>query len=144
MMRISQGQNRGVSPVIAVLLLTAIVVVMSAVLGGYAIGVTNKTLNSVSPQPQGTFEFDRVDGNNDGTVDGVTVTYTQGKNADATNVLLVGGSNGEQNWHSDLGGSEELSPGDSVTYDASPGDEVVVVYRAEDGETSKVLARIEV
>lgn len=86
--------SRGVSPVIAVILMVAITVILASVLGTYALGFTD-TLSDTPPTA--TFETeqdeytvtDRSGGQietDGGTAIGVTLLYTGGESISAQNV----------------------------------------------------------
>ena len=99
--------DRGVSPVIGVILMVAITVILAAVIAAFVLGLgdTNSTAPSV------TFDYE-YDGS--GSTDGnVTVTMTGGESFDPARVSFAGENLGQTGtFDSD---SESISDADSTT-----------------------------
>jgi archaeal type IV pilus assembly protein PilA len=52
------GEDRGVSPVIGVILMVAITVILAAVIGAFVLGLGDDLGNSAGPQAQVSFDYD--------------------------------------------------------------------------------------
>jgi flagellin-like protein len=151
--------DRGVSPVIGVILMVAITVILAAVIAAFVLGLgdTNSTAPSV------TFEYDYESAD-----DNVTVTVTGGETVDAARLSISGDSLGENK--TEGGGSnvtlginsgfnsqelvfldgepgspssggfsagEQVSAGDSFTVTTDGDDfELDIIFTSEDGGTS--------
>lgn len=112
------GDDRGVSPVIGVILMVAITVILAAVIGTFVLGLGDSLNQSVNAGVS-------VD------QDGSDYTVTLVNNGTADTVELRGGGSGTLS-----------SVGDTVTV-TSPGDDIQVVAIADDG-TETVIRTIEV
>lgn len=90
--RMQTGSDRGVSPVIAVILMVAITVILASVVGTFVLSTTDKLR---SPPPTASFGFDQeqidVSG---GTTTAVTVTYEAGEAISESNIELTVNGNG--------------------------------------------------
>lgn len=119
--------NRGVSPVIGVILMVAITVILAAVVSVFVLGIGD-TVSETTPQASFTFDFDEEN-------ETVTVTHTGGTTIDSDRIEVVAGDN-TGTWSSDSVSSGSVS--DSVEYES--GDEVRVVWTSQDGQSSNILA----
>lgn len=142
------GDERGVPPVIATVLVVAIAVILSAVVGSFAFDLWNST----GDVPRADFSFEWDDA---GADDELTITHETGQHVDADDVVVV--SNGvdiededgnpaqasSHTW-SDLhdGGIDRVGIGDAVTVRADgefDGQTVLVVWR-DDGRTHELAS----
>jgi flagellin-like protein len=99
-MNISDGvvrQNRGVSPVIAVILMVAITVILASVVGAYVLDISDSLSDS---PPAATFEAEQSKytvtdrsggeiGTDGGSAIGVKLVYTGGENVAAQNIKVT-------------------------------------------------------
>jgi flagellin-like protein len=159
--------DRGVSPVIGVILMVAITVILAAVIAAFVLGLgdTNSTAPSV------TFDYDY-----DQTTDNVTVTMTGGESfdparvefqADGTDVAQSSGTSDNSGFpvgastdasdsltnndvvqENSMNDDNTVSAGDSITLalDGDPGTnggtddfELSVIFTSEDGGTSSEI-----
>ena len=125
----SEGE-RGVSPVIGVILMVAITVILAAVIGTFVLGLGDN-VNS-TPQASWDFEYDGSE---------VTITHNGGDTIDRARLNATAGSD---NFGLDGFPSEQVSAGDSATISVSSGETVRLIYTAEGGGSSNVIATYEV
>ena len=121
----SSTDDRGVSPVIGVILMVALTVILATVLGtvvlDFASGVSEQP-----PQAAFGYEFDTVDNN-------VTITHISGDRIDNSTLRVQ--IDGERALGDGDGGwSDEIAAGDSVTingtdYGAGSGDTVRIIWQ---------------
>jgi len=130
------GMERGVMPVIAVVLMIAVTVILAAVVAGFALGIGG----GAGATPQATFDFDY-----DATAGNVTVTHEGGDSLDETRVTVL--VDGTPDAPSTDWGAAEISTGDSyvtgVSGGLAGGEEIRVRWEDEDGRTA-TLAVFEV
>jgi len=143
-------EDRGVSPVIGVILMVAITVILAAVIGAFVLGLGDQASESA---PQASidisFDGDRV----------VNLTHGGGDNIQTSEIEVTVGSDTVQN-SSNIGegagerdGVESVDPddwdGDTITTgdelglkmeDDRNGDDVRVIWNAPGGGSSNVLA----
>ena len=118
--------DRAVSPVIGVILMVAITVILAAVIGSFVLGLGNSVQQTA---PNANFQFSY----NDSGKTNVTATHTGGDTIPAADTLeLVGNVSVEFDGNVSAGSSE------NVGY--TPGDDVRVIWTAENGEASQTLA----
>lgn len=118
-------EDRAVSPVIGVVLMVAVTVVLASVIGVFAVGLGETAQTNV---PEVDFDFTYGSGSS------VTISHEGGQNIDASDLEIRGAGGGT--WPS------RISSGDSWTGNVNAGaDEIVVVWRDDDGRTSHVIAR---
>jgi flagellin-like protein len=152
--------DRGVSPVIGVILMVAITVILAAVIAAFVLGLgdTNSTAPSV------TFDYDyTVDNGDTADNDTIEVEVTSGETLDTSLVELqfqnssstdissnlntpldanVASGNGivSTDWSSDdsasAGDSIIIELGDNATGDAASDFELDIIFTAEDGGSS--------
>jgi len=122
----TEDGDRGVSPVIGVILMVAITVILAAVIGAFVLGLGDQVSNNA---PQASFSFDFGDSN-------VTVTHTGGDNIDNGTVYVTNGSDGSElrfdNNPVATGSAKE------VPYNSS--DTIRVIWENPAGGSSNVLA----
>ncbi len=126
-----------VSPVIGVILMVAITVILAAVIASFVLG-----LGPGEAQPSASFSFEEDFSTSDNEV---VVTHDSGDSIDATELYLRGNVNTSESWKEKGGAasgsddSSEVTSGDSVGVDVTPGDyEVRVVW--DNGDNSATLS----
>ena len=129
----SEGE-RGVSPVIGVILMVAITVILAAVIGTFVLGLGD----NVNSTPQASWDFDLAD---DGTL---TITHNGGDTITASQLTVE-----SENIDGASPFSGEVTAGSSGTVDLSSqsvagGETIRVVYTAQGGGNSNVIATFEV
>ena len=111
-----RSDSRGVSPVIGVVLMIAVVVILAAVVGAFATGV----FGGQTDAPQAAFSYD------DGTV-----TMESGENIPADQLNVEGTESF----------SDTVTAGDSVAASDTDGDgQIDVTWNSSSGSNSAVLA----
>ena len=144
----TEDSNRGVSPVIGVILMVAITVILAAVIGAFVLGLGDQVSNNA---PQASFEFEFENDRN------ATVTHGGGDDieADTITVTLNGsdmyngtaGPNTDGNFSNEgWDGSDTISTGDQLkirnndtSYDQS-GNTVRVIWNNPSGGSSNTIA----
>ena len=141
------GDDEAVSPVIGVILMVAVTVILSAVVGTFALGLGE----SQDTAPQSTWETDYTSGSPDELI----LTHQSGDPMEASRLKIVvsgaGGANGEYAFTgTEIGLSGEVSAGTGVTVGSNvdgsldlSGATVRVVWEDEDTDDqadSAVLA----
>ena len=122
-----RSDSRGVSPVIGVVLMIAVVVILAAVVGAFATGVFGDQQSA----PQASFSYDSGDG---------TITMQSGDSMDPGNLYYTASSStGQQPWSADSG--SEVTAGD--TESTSPGATDVQVIWDDGNGNSAVLAEFD-
>jgi flagellin-like protein len=107
-------RERGVTPVIGVILMVAITVILAAVIGTFVLGVGNGVNNN---GPSVSFDFSY-----DSSAESVTTTFEAGNPVDAERLsLVVGGASADNGRHEFTGGmlgasNGEFGVGSSVTF----------------------------
>jgi flagellin-like protein len=105
--------DRGVSPVIGVILMVAITVILAAVIGTFVLGLGDQVSQTT---PQSSFQFDYDQSSNDT----LTIAHNGGDTLEASNVnVTIGGVNntvdGSYNWETGLdGASGDINAGSTV------------------------------
>lgn len=139
----SQGEERGLSPVVSVLLLIAVVVVVVGAIGSFMFGLQGTALSSGAPQATMSFSWDA-------NADDLTVTHDGGpeltdQNSLAVQIWVEGQQ--ERTWANASGGGEQPFPiqaGDDITLSGTtvdPGDTVRIVWVGTDGKQTDTLAK---
>ncbi len=139
--------ERGVSPVIGVILMVAITVILAAVIGAFVLGLGDQVSNNA---PQASFEFDFTNSSN------ATITHGGGDDIEASSIeVSVGGStaysdggpNGTPgDFNTDTGWADTISTGDSLeVWDISAdgdgsGNTIRVVWSNPSGGSSNTIA----
>lgn len=128
------AEDRAVSPVIAVVLMIAVTVILTAIVASFAFSLGG----GAEPTPRANLEFDWDDGGTDGGADDVLViSHVGGDSLDPAQIeVLVNGTVvAAGSW-----GADPIVTGTSYTIDESgtdvvnEGDEVRVVWRGDDGQ----------
>lgn len=131
--------KKAVSPVIGVILMVAITVILAAVIGTFVLGLGD----NVDSTPQASWDFEISEDDNE-----LTITHTGGDSIGKARLSVSGVS-------SDLGTtgsgtskdfSDPVTAGDSATVDITgeSGSTVQLVYTAEDGDDSNILATYDI
>ncbi|MFD1641290.1 type IV pilin [Halohasta litorea] len=120
----TDDSDRGVSPVIGVILMVAITVILAAVIGAFVLGLGDQVSNNA---PQASFSFEFAD-------DNVTVTHNGGDNI-PNSTLNVTNSSGGVTFAED-----PVTTGDSVELGYSSGEVIRVIWNNPAGGSSNVLA----
>lgn len=147
-----KGDDRGVSPVIGVILMVAITVILAAVIATFVLGLGD-SLSNQAPQANWEVSTNNI-GDGDATNDEVTLTHTGGDSVDASNLKVTIGSSDAYtsgSATSDWSGTDEWSAdttaGDSLTLAENGGSvngEVTVQIIWSDGGSSAVLKESDV
>lgn len=140
-----RGSGRGVSPVVGVVLLTAIAVVLAGVVATLALGFSGSLRE---PAPPGGYEHDYVRSGVDNTDHRpyVTITHQVGRTVDAENVYIRDGSGNEIAWADVWTGGPEVHAQEYVHIDGfgsdaaldpicEEGQVYVVVIEDDDGNS---------
>ena len=126
------SDDRGVSPVIGVILMVAITVILAAVIGAFVLELGSSV---ATEQPQASFDFE-FNGSN------VTVTHQGGSEIDNSSISVVL-DNSDHNW-SDTDGiitaGESMDSSDISSYNDSA-DTVQVVWNGENGQSAVLAER---
>lgn len=147
----STTSERGVSPVIGVLLLVAIAVVLAGLLGVMASGFGN-TLSEPAPNADFDTEYD-PSGSGNGGVAYVNLSFEIGENMEGSNVLVVDSDGNREHWVDIWYGGPEVEAGQFVHIDGKGSDcelnaitegEVYKVVWKPDNTTSAVLVEHEI
>ena len=132
-------EDRGVSPVIGVILMVAITVILAAVIGAFVLGLGDQASNT-APQASFSFDYDDADKGN------VTVTHSGGDTISGTqlNVTASGNVDNSTQWNDD--GSDVTAGSSKTIFDEDnsfeQGDSVRVIWTGEG--TSNTLATYDV
>ena len=137
------SDDRGVSPVIGVILMVAITVILAAVIGAFVLELGSSV---ATEQPQASFDFE-VDGSN------ATVTHQGGSEIDNSSISVVlnkSYDNSEYNWGGADGiitagesmdiGNMSMNSSDIRTYNGGA-DTVQVVWNGENGQSAVLAER---
>ena len=120
-------EDRGVSPVIGVILMVAITVILAAVIGAFVLGLGDQASNT-APQASFNFDFGESEPGN------VTVTHTGGDNIEQGTLTLTDGEN-TTSFEGD-----PIATGDSAEIIYEPGSTVRVIWENPAGGSSNTLA----
>ena len=138
--------ERGVSPVIGVILMVAITVILAAVIGAFVLGLGDQVSNNA---PQATLEFEFINDTD------AVVTHAGGQDITATDIdVTVGdvvayengvgtgsgsGFNGS-GWSDTISTGDELQITNATASDIGAGKTVRVVWNNPSGDSSNILA----
>jgi flagellin-like protein len=142
-----------VSPVIGVILMVAITVILAAVIGTFVLGLGQNVQKS-SPTASISFDQSGDVSNSDAEV---TISHDGGDPLNKDNIdIIVNGSNPDPGnavkfWANNATEDKKITAGETITVADSdtgdklgPGATVKVVWTADGGESSNVLAEYEV
>ena len=123
----ADDNERGVSPVIGVILMVAITVILAAVIGAFVLGLGDQVSNN-APQASFSVEFNgthaEVTHNGGDNIEKGTLNLTS-TNTSATDIKF---------------GGDPISTGDTETINATSGNTVRVVWQNPSGGSSNILA----
>jgi flagellin-like protein len=129
------SDDRGVSPVIGVILMVAITVILAAVIGAFVLGLGDSLSNNA---PQASFDFDPGNSGNG------AIVMTGGDELDGTNVkVTVGGSTEVYERNTPVVPDPITAGTDLMTNGGSfgPDDTVRVIWTSPNGGNSAVIGR---
>lgn len=148
--------DRGVSPVIGVILMVAITVILAAVIAAFVLGLGDT--NSSAPNVNWDYDFDdnAADGSAASTL---TITHTNGDTIDNASIEI--GGDGFDNTVTDSSidafTGSSISAGDTATLNEQQddttgtadaafiaGETVTITFTAEDGGTSSIIGEFEI
>ena len=125
-------EDRGVSPVIGVILMVAITVILAAVIGAFVLGLGDQASQS-APQASFDWSFDTNE-------DNVTITHAGGDNIDKNNLRMPGMDDPDgaaQDWVT----NDTIRTGDSLEAGYDPSESSIrIVWEAPGGGSSNTLA----
>jgi len=131
---IPDRDERGVSPVIGVILMVAITVILAAVIGAFVLGLGDQVSNSA---PQASFEFDFDDDRN------ATITHGGGDDIDgSTLTVTVGGVDMYNSSDGPRSGTDYNNEGWSTSETISTGDALNINATASADKTNGQTVRI--
>lgn len=123
---LTDRNERGVSPVIGVILMVAVTVILGATLGVFVMDLGQAT---GEPAPQASFAYST---NADSSA--VTIRHAGGATVDHERLTILVDGNSIGSF------PEDASAGSQLTVATNPGERIELVYRTADGETH-VLSR---
>jgi len=129
-------EDRGVSPVIGVILMVAITVILAAVIGAFVLGL-GESASETTPQASISFDFQGTEN--------VTLAHEGGQSLANDSVTVTLNEN-EYNTSTWGGGGDDISAGDEMdlwvangsegSLDASTGDTVRVIWTGSDSSNT--------
>jgi len=125
--------DRAVSPVIGVILMVAITVILAAVIGSFVLGLGNSVQQTA---PNANFQFDFQD-NGAGNFT-VTATHTGGDTVPASENLSINTTDSTFESKNDF--DPPVSAGESASIKNVSEGAVSVIWTAQNGENSQILA----
>jgi flagellin-like protein len=146
------GDDRGVSPVIGVILMVAITVILAAVIATFVLGL-GEQVSQTAPQASIDFNYDSQEGN-------ISISHDGGDTIEAQNLLVTSDgavftrANGTSNNVDDsaksfavlgnFGETSEITAGSNVIITNDGNDEfdtaeISVVFQSTEGDTSATL-----
>ena len=138
----ANADERGVSPVIGVILMVAITVILAAVIGTFVLGLGE----DVNSTPQATWDFELEDFDSDDSLE-LRITHNGGDSIDGDLLSLEGLDAGSIDVFAGTdvtAGTLHTIPSDSLTSPADEGETVRLVYTAEGGGSSNVIATFDI
>jgi len=132
------GEDRGVSPVIGVILMVAITVILAAVIATFVIGLGDSTDDV---QPNVNFNGEAESNSTSGGQDYILSIDTTDSGVDAENIVISSTDSNisEQNWSEAVDGSspDTLSAGQEATLpNVASGEEVTITFETDDTSTT--------
>ena len=138
----SSSDDRGVSPVIGVILMVALTVILATVLGTVVLDFASGA-SEQPPQAAFDYEFDSVD-------DNVTITHVSGDRIDSETIrITIGGDEAVSGTDSDFQGTdweESIRAGagieigdDDIAGDISTGDTVRIIWENPASSSANTL-----
>jgi len=134
---IPDRDERGVSPVIGVILMVAITVILAAVIASFVLGFGDSVNENVQAGADVSADT--------GSPGEATVTWISEGNSDSIEAQMTAGGN-NTTWVSvsEVGGTATLSEDDVSGLSVGDDNEVTVVVRAVSGDSQTVITREEV
>jgi flagellin-like protein len=141
----ADDNERGVSPVIGVILMVAITVILAAVIGAFVLGLGDQ-VSETAPTATIDYEFDNADG--------VTLSHEGGAELDNSTISInINGSVAPTTgW--DGNDDDMISAGDTITLESSSalygdvesddfasGNTVRVIWQGDSGSSSTIASR---
>jgi len=141
----ADDNERGVSPVIGVILMVAITVILAAVIGAFVLGLGDQ-VSETAPTATIDYEFDNADG--------VTLSHEGGAELDNSTISI--NINGSVAPTTGWGGNDDdmISAGDTITLesnnasygdvgtdDFASGNTVRVIWQGDSGSSSTIASR---
>jgi len=127
----TEDGDRGVSPVIGVILMVAITVILAAVIGAFVLGLGDQVSNN-APQASFSFEFNSSSNN-------VTVTHAGGDNIAKSALNVTNGTPASSTQFRE----DPVTTSDSRTINYSSGDTIRVIWQNPSGGSSNIIAERE-
>ncbi|QAU13525.1 type IV pilin [Halorubrum sp. BOL3-1] len=122
------NDDRGVSPVIGVILMVAITVILAAVIGTFVLGLGDQ-LGDSQPTAQ-------LDVSSNATADNITINHNGGDRLTVSDLRIEVAGTDETSAFTGTVTGDNVSVGDSVTFTAgggfSEGDRLVIVHEPSD------------
>jgi flagellin-like protein len=133
----SESSDRGVSPVIGVVLMAAVAVVLAAVVAMMAFGFEDRLRD---PAPNGGFEQEYVASGADNTNDRpyVTITHQVGRTVDAENVVIKDEAGNTITWNNIWTGGPKVKATEYIHLDGFSSDSVLQPI-CEVGDTYTII-----
>ncbi|WP_336363014.1 type IV pilin N-terminal domain-containing protein [Halalkalicoccus salilacus] len=136
------GEDRGVSPVIGVILMVAITVILAAVIGAFVLGLGDDIQTNVQAGASVDYDADAT-----ASDDQITITFTSNQNADYLSVSINGAApstDADGNSVTWDGSGALTNTGDSVTLAAGTGErphQIVVTAHTSEGSSTVILQK---
>jgi len=123
----ADDSDRGVSPVIGVILMVAITVILAAVIGAFVLGLGDQVSNN-APQASFSYDFNQSD---------ATVTHTGGDSIQNASVYVTNGSDSSITYFKD----DPVKTGSTAVVPYNGNDTVRVIWENPAGGSSNTLAQ---
>ncbi|MBP2251169.1 flagellin-like protein [Halarchaeum solikamskense] len=125
--------DRGVSPVIGVILMVAITVILAAVIGTFVLGLGSNVGNNA---PSATFNYDYND-----SAENLTITHQGGDALDNSSINVTASGQGYSvDYGADINDDDQWTAGDDAvvnyTGSLSSGDGAQVIWQSSGGSSS--------
>ncbi|MEF8783432.1 MAG: type IV pilin N-terminal domain-containing protein [Haloarculaceae archaeon] len=128
--------DSAVSPVIGVILMVAITVILAAVIATFVLGLGDQ-VSDTAPQASFDFDYDTSAGPSD--QGNLTITHTGGASIPASQLNVTNGTT--QSWEALGGTSDDVTAGNSVTFQNVSTDDTVRVIWTNQEETNSATLR---
>ncbi|GGM57005.1 flagellin-like protein [Halarchaeum rubridurum] len=138
--------DRGVSPVIGVILMVAITVILAAVIGTFVLGLGSNVGNNA---PSATFNYEYGLGDSDSGVNATVTITSQGGDSITGSTLENQVSNGDATYGTTDDWPDTVTAGSSSTFEKSAGNNtnaswtgetIQVVWSSESGGSSSIIS----
>ena len=130
------ADSKAASSAIGTILMVGVVIILSTTTGVYLLDVSDRISNDI---PTASFEYSTD------ACGAIEVTHTGGPTIDGDQ-LYFGGAATQYTTPRSVPGwnATSVKSGDSVTVSATPGEELTLIWQAEDGDSSAVISRYDV